>query len=92
MNSIREYRVRFQDPAGEEGDVDVDLSAEGGAEAIQTARTLPRFQERRHWHVTAVDITPEDPSCSVLNIYREAGEVPTDRHYSPAPAGSACPR
>jgi hypothetical protein len=91
MNGIREYLVRFQDPDGGEGDLEIELSAESGDEAIQMARSLPRFEEEKRWHVTAVDVTPQDPSCSVLSIYRDNGETPTDPHYSPAPAGSTCP-
>jgi hypothetical protein len=92
MSSVREYVVRFQAPHGVEGDAEVELYAESGDEAIQTARSLPRFQEKRRWHVTAVDITPHDPSCSLLNIYRDGGETPTDRYYSATPAGSTCRR
>jgi hypothetical protein len=92
MDGIREYLVRFQNPTDEEGDVEVELTAETGEQAIQIARSLPRFSEERWWRVTAVDVTPQDPSCNVLNIYRDGGETPDDPHYSPAPAGSTCPR
>jgi hypothetical protein len=91
MIDIREYLVRFQDP-DDVADIDVELTAESAGEAIQVARSLPRFAEQRSWRVTATDITPPDPSCNVLAIYRDGGETPTDRHYSPAPGGSSCPR
>jgi hypothetical protein len=91
MNGIREFLVRFQSP-DDDGDVDVELTAESGAEAIQIARGLPRFAELRGWRVTAVDITPPDAACSMLSIYRDGAETPSDPYYSPAPAGSSCPR
>jgi hypothetical protein len=91
MNGVREFLVRFQSP-DDDGDVDVELTAESGAEAIQIARGLPRFAELRGWRVTAVDITPQDAACSMLTIYRDGAETPNDRYYSPAPPGSSCPR
>ena len=92
MSTIREYLVRFQDPNGEDGDVDLELSAGSGDEAIRLARSLPRFHEQRGWRVIAADITPPAPSCSALSIYRDASETPTDPYYSPGPAGASCQR
>jgi hypothetical protein len=91
MTEIREYLVRFQDP-DDEADVDVELTAESGGEAIEIARSLPRFAELSGWRVTAVGITPPAPACNVLAIYRDASQTPTDPYYSAAPTGASCPR
>jgi hypothetical protein len=91
MSDIREYLVRFQDPH-DAADVDVELTAESGSEAIEIARSLPRFADLSGWRVTAVGITPPPPACDVLTLYRDAGQTPTDPYYSAAPTGASCPR
>lgn len=87
---IRQYVVRFQRPESADGDIDVEVFAESADEAVRVARGLPHLQSQRGWRVTAADVTPHAPWCNSVNIYRDAGETPTDPYSNTAAPGSAC--
>lgn len=89
---IRQYVVRFQRPESGDGDVEVEVFAGSGDEAVRIARGLPHLQDRRRWRVTAADVTPQAPWCNSVTIYRDAGETPTDPYFNTAAPGSACQR